>query len=401
MSALLDRLAGEQHLPADDFSDIRRRAQAALMQHGFPDLKTEDWKYTPLKLIEKREFSTDETTAAALPELPFQAQVLHFANGRLDLDTCDLPAGVRLEPIGRESLERAEYGDRAGAFAWLNLARFEQGLRLVFESDQEHPLVLALTTSENFAADVHPRLEVEVAEGVSATLVDLQHNAGAGLVNRVVDIDLARGARLNHVIRRGGGDCAWIERAVVNVHDDADYRVHVLDCGGRLTRQDLRVHLLAEGASGEIDGIGLVDTRQHIDYHTAIEHTVGHTKSRESFRLLGDGSGVGVFNGRIHIHKGADDSHSDLNTANLLLSENARINTKPELEIYAEEVTASHGATIGQLDDDAMFYLRSRGIPADEAGALLKYGFAAAPLEGTEPVEVKEWLQAELKQALV
>ncbi len=400
MSALLERLAGEQQLPTDDFGDIRRRAQAALMQHGFPDLKTEDWKYTPLKLLEKREFSAEQAASSALREPGFKAVVLHFDNGLLNLDDLDLPAGLRIEPIGRESLERADYGDRAGAFAWLNLARFEQGLRLVIESDQDRPLVLALTTAEGFAADVHPRLEVEVAEGVSATLIDYQYDAGAGLVNRVTDVELARGARLNHVIRRGGGDSAWIERTVVNVNDEADYRVHVLDCGGRLPRQDLRVHLLAEGANGEIDGIGLVDTRQHIDYHTAIEHKVGHTNSRESFRLLGDGSGVGVFNGRIHIHKGADDSHSDLETANLLLSEHARINTKPELEIYAEEVTASHGATIGQLDDDAMFYLRSRGIPADAAGALLKYGFAAAPLEGTEPVEVKDWLLEELQRAL-
>ncbi len=400
MSALLDRLAGDRSLPSDDFGDIRRRAQQALMQHGFPDLKTEDWKYTPLKLLEKREFSADETAPATLPELPFEARLLHFANGRLDVDACDLPDGVRIERPGRDALEQADYGDRAGAFAWLNLARFDQGLRLVIESDQDQPLVLALTTSEGFAADVHPRLQIEVTEGVSVTLVDLQKDSGAGLINRVVDIELARGAKLKHVIRRGGGDSAWIERTVVRVGEEADYRAHVLDVGGRLTRQDLHVHLLAAGANGEIDGIGLVDTRQHIDYHTAIEHIVGQTNSRESFRLMGDGSGVGVFNGRIHIHKGADDSHSDLNTANLLLSENARINTKPELEIYAEEVTASHGATIGQLDDDAMFYLRSRGIPANEAGALLKYGFAAAPLQGQADESVREWLLAELHRRL-
>ncbi|QOC21706.1 Fe-S cluster assembly protein SufD [Wenzhouxiangella sp. AB-CW3] len=400
MSALLDRLAGDQHLPGDDFGAIRRRAQQALMQHGFPDLKTEDWKYTPLKLLEKREFNADTTGGAALPGLPFEATVLHFDNGCLDLEGLKLPEGLRIEPIGADSLEQVEYGDRADAFAWLNLARFQQGLRLVIESDQDRPVVLATTTNEGFAAAVHPRLEIEVAEGASATLIDYQQDAGAGLINRVVDVELAKGAKLNHVIRRGGGDSAWIERSVVNVSDDADYRVHVLDCGGRLTRQDLSVQLMAEGANGEIDGIGLVNTRQHIDYHTAIDHTVGHTSSRESFRLLGDGSGVGVFNGRIHIHKDADDSHSDLETANLLLSEHARINTKPELEIYAEEVTASHGATIGQLDDDAMFYLRSRGIPADEAGALLKYGFAAAPLEGQATEPVREWLLGQLREVL-
>jgi Fe-S cluster assembly protein SufD len=109
---------------------------------------------------------------------------------------------------------------------------------------------------------------------------------------------------------------------------------------------------------------------------------------------------VGVFNGRIHIARGADDSHSDLNTANLLLSDSARINTKPELEIYAEEVTASHGATIGQLEDSALFYLRSRGIPATEAMALLKYGFAAAPLENIENETLRDWLMASLNESL-
>jgi Fe-S cluster assembly protein SufD len=160
------------------------------------------------------------------------------------------------------------------------------------------------------------------------------------------------------------------------------------------------VHLLEPGANGEIDGVAFVNSRQHVDWHTAIDHEVGQTNSRESFRILADGTGVGVFNGRIHIQRGADDSHSDLNTANLLLSENARINIKPELEIYAEEVTASHGATIGQLEDSALFYLRSRGLPVDQAMALLKYGFAAAPLEQVEPEAVREWLNQDLHSVL-
>ncbi|MEN1727773.1 MAG: SufD family Fe-S cluster assembly protein, partial [Pseudomonadota bacterium] len=153
-------------------------------------------------------------------------------------------------------------------------------------------------------------------------------------------------------------------------------------------------------ARGEIDGVALINSQQHVDFHTAIDHAVGPTNSRETFRMLADGSGVGVFNGRIHIHRGADDSHSDLNTANLLLSDSARINTKPELEIYAEEVTASHGATIGQLEDSALFYLRSRGVPASEAAALLKLGFASEPLDNIEDEAVRDWVQSVLHQAL-
>lgn len=400
MSALIDRLASEAQLPEDDFSDIRRHARQKLMQHGFPDLKTEDWKYTPLRTLEKRELNEQLRGTSDAPDLPFDCVVIHFDHGRLDPALCRLPEGVRLEPIGRESLEHADYGGRAGAFAWLNLARFEQGWRLVIESDRSEPLVLAFTASDSFDAASHPRIEIELKAGVSATVVEYHDDAGAGLVNIVEDIFLRPGSRLDHVVRRAGADSVWVQRTEARIEADADYRFHALDFGGRLVRQDLRVYLTEAGATGEIDGVATIDSRQHVDYHTAIDHVVGGTNSRESFRILADGTGVGVFNGRIHIHPGADDSHSDLNTGNMLLSETARINTKPELEIHAEEVTASHGATVGQIDSDAVFYLRSRGLTSEEAMALLKYGFAAAPLNAMENETLREWMLEELSQAL-
>lgn len=400
MSALIDQFASEQQLPADDFADIRRHARQQLMEHGFPDLKTEEWKYTPLRVLEKRELADAHAGRCQPPELPFEATVLHFDHGRLDPEACRLPDGIRLEPVARESLERADYGGRAGAFAWLNLARFEQAWRLIIDTDQALPVVVAVTTAEGFDAGVHPRLEIEVSEHVTATLVEVHTDAGAGLVNMVTDIHLGHGAGLHHMLRRSGADSVWVERTVVTAAADASYRFHALDTGGRLVRQDLGVHLAEAGARGEIDGVALIDSRQHVDYHTSIEHVVGHTTSRESFRILGDGTGVGVFNGRIHIHPDADDSHSDLNTGNLLLSESARINTKPELEIHAEDVTASHGATIGQIDDDALFYLRTRGLDAEAAMALLKYGFAAAPLQNIGSEDIKTWLLNELSEAL-
>ncbi|NDY96569.1 SufB/SufD family protein [Wenzhouxiangella limi] len=401
MSAILEQLAPESTLADDRYADIRRRAHQRLMQHGFPDLKTEAWKYTSLKLLEKRELSTASGDVVASPEaLPFSADVIRFDGGLVDEAPTNLPAGVRLEPIDPVELVNLDYGDRAGAMAWLNLARFEQAWKLVIESVLDRPLVLAMTLPEGFSASVHPRLKIEVASGAEAVLIEQQRDHGEGLVNIVQDIELQRGARLRHVISRRNAGSVWVQRTRVSVAADADYRCCALELAGRLVRQDLAVHLLEDGANGEIDGVAFVDSRQHVDWHTAIDHEVGHTNSRESFRILADGSGVGVFNGRIHIQRGADDSHSDLNTANLLLSENARINTKPELEIYAEEVTASHGATIGQLEDSALFYLRSRGLPVDQAMALLKFGFAAAPLEQAQPAAVREWLNADLHSVL-
>ncbi|TVS12698.1 MAG: SufD family Fe-S cluster assembly protein [Wenzhouxiangella sp.] len=401
MSAILNKLAPESELADDRYGDIRRRAHQRLMQYGFPDLKTEAWKYTSLRVLEKRELSATGPSEAGQPAtLPFEADVIPMANGLIDPDRLNLPAGVRLEPMAPADLINLDYGDRAGAMAWLNLARFEQAWRLVIDATLERPLVLAMTSSSDFAASVHPRLQIELAAGVEAVLIEQQADRGAGLINIVEDIALARGSKLRHVIQRRNADSIWVQRTRVTVSADADYRCHALDLGGRLVRQDLSVHLLEAGANGEIDGVAFIDSKQHVDWHTAIDHEVGHTNSRESFRIMADGTGVGVFNGRIHIQRGADDSHSDLNTANLLLSESARINIKPELEIYAEEVTASHGATIGQLEDSALFYLRTRGLPVDQAMALLKYGFAAAPLENAEPEALRDWLTAELETVL-
>jgi Fe-S cluster assembly protein SufD len=398
MSAALEQLAEVDHLTEDDYSAIRRHARQQLMQHGFPDLKTEAWKYTSLRFLDKREFQPQALGQSSAPQLPFDGHLLHFDQGQLQVEGLELPAGVRLEPLGAGALAAVDYGDRAGAFAWLNLASFQQAWRLIIETSLDQPLVLATTTSADFAAAVHPRLVIELAESASATLVEVQDDQGEGLVNIVQDIELGRSSNLRHLLYRNNKQSAWVQRTSVVVAADADYRFHALDLGGRMTRHDLAVKLSAGGALGEIDGVAFVDTKQHVDFHTAIEHQQGHTNSRESFRILADGSGVGVFNGRIHIHRGADDSHSDLNTANLLLSDSARINTKPELEIYAEEVTASHGATVGQLDDAALFYMRSRGIPASQASALLKQGFAATPLHNAGPAPVRDWLLEQLRK---
>lgn len=400
MNELAEKLAPASALAADDFVDLREKAQRALMQHGFPDLKTEAWKYTPIKLLEKRAFQTEAASSSAPPELPFDAYILHFDNGILNAAAAELPRNVTLAPAGRDDFEGIEFGGREDAFAWLNLARFGQAWKIRVDGELDRPLVLATTTSDDFAAAVHPRLFIELADNARATLLETFSDLGEGLVNAVSNIRVGQGGALNHVMRRSGSDTIRVSRTRADVARDAQYRSFVLDTGSRLGRQDLNVFLNEAGAVGEIDGTVALGSKQHVDYHTSIDHCTGYTNSREAFRLLADGTGVGVFNGRIHIHEDSDESHSDLNTASLLLGERARINAKPELEIYSEDVTASHGATIGQLDDDALFYLRSRGLAAEEANRLLKYGFAAAPLEGVPDEAVRGWLLAELQEQL-
>lgn len=401
MSALLEQLAPEDGLPRDGFSALRTQAQKVLMQHGFPHRKTENWKYTPLSLLEQRAFVADlePGTAPDAPELPFEAAVVQMHNGDIDPSAAKLPRGASLTGLVADDVEvDALAADGPNdAFAWLNLARMGQGWKLVIDESVKRPIVLVSTVDDDFEGVVHPRIHVEMLPGSELTLVALQAGGGAGLHNAVFDVRMGERSRLLHVIDRIGGETAWIDHTTVRVTSNADYRAFVSDGGGALTRQDLRVSLDAPNARGAIHGVATLNDRSLVDYHTAIEHHVGPSQSEENFRILADGRATGVFNGRILIVPGADDSHSQMNTGNLLLGENARINTKPELEIHAEDVTASHGATIGQLDDDARFYLRSRGLSDAEAMALLKYGFAAAVFDDLEPGPLADWLLERLK----
>jgi len=405
MSALLEKLVPEQAgSEAGAFDALRREAMRVLMQHGFPDRKTENWKYTPLSLLEKRVFETapGKTEWPAPPDLPFAGGLIHIHDGELDPARCRLPDGVTLtgmvsSDVEIEGLDRAGPGD---AFAWLNLARFDQGWRIRIDHDLNNPLVLLKTTSAGFTAAVHPRLKLEVGSDVSACLVEIDRVEGAGLVNTVFEIRLSDRARLDHLIDRSGSETALIERTDVAVSAHACYRAFALDGGGRLNRQDLKIHLLEPEANGAIHGVAVLGGRSLVDWHTSIEHGVGPTESAEDFRILADDQSVGVFNGRIRIVPGADFSDSRMNTGNLLLSDTARINTKPELEIDAEEVTASHGATVGQLDDLARFYLRSRGLSDEQALVLLKFGFAAAVFETMPAGDVGDWLAGRLKELM-
>lgn len=402
MSALAEKLIPKPEALPSDYSEIRSHALQRLMQYGFPDTKTEAWKYTSLRFLEKRDLGEQTGATTVLPNYPIDAVVLHFDHGRLTTDLSTLPAGVRVSALQADaiSLSRCDeqYGEQAGAFQWLNLARFNEAWDIEITGDQA--VVIATTTSPEFDRDVYPRIRIRVMPNARLELIQDQRDSGQGLVNIVCELSLAQGSSVRHLIHRQNSESVWVQRTDIDIAKDADYRVVAFDRGGRLTRHDLKMRLMDAGAHGEIDGLVLLNGNQHVDWRTEIVHATGHTNSREAFKMLADGQSVGVFNGRIHIFPNADDSHSDLNTANLLLSDDARVNIKPELEIYSEEVTASHGATIGQLDDRSLFYLRSRGMSEADALALLKFGFAAEPLEQIQNEALKEWALSELKEVL-
>lgn len=406
MSALLKKLAPERTQTGPHWlAGARREARKQLMRHGFPTLKTEDWKYTSLRGLEKTEFDIPENGKGGCfaGEGGESIYLLRWRNDKL-IAPEDMPPGIRLIPLseldeqrGRALIER-NFGGPEGAFAWLNTDQFEEGWLLEITESQSQPLILEFQNTGS--AVRHPRITINLAPGVEARIVE-RHASDGGLLNIVMSTRLEAGAQLDYArLQNAAPESFIVQRHDVRIERDARLAWTTLDLNGRLMRHDLNVDLAQTGSECRIDGAFVARGRSHLDHHTRITHTVGRTQSRETFRGILSGHGHGVFNGKIIMAPGADGSDSELNSANLLLSPDARIDTKPELEIHAEEVKAAHGATVGALDETALFYLQSRGLPREQAVSLLKHAFVGEIVEKVSPLALRTVFAEHLKQAL-
>ena len=219
------------------------------------------------------------------------------------------------------------------------------------------------------------------------------------MVNTVTEFTLAEGAQVTNVrLNMDGENVQHIGATGVRQQRSSRFESHCVGFGGPLRRHDLQVRLEGEGAACKLNGVVVTQGTQHYDNHTTIEHIAAHCNSEETYRNIAADKSHAVFNGRIHIHPDAQKSNANMNNKNLLLTTGAEIDTKPELEIYADDVKCAHGATIGQLDEESLFYLVSRGISRRDANVLLTMAFINE-LVAQVPVEaVKETVQARLNQ---
>lgn len=329
MVSLEPYLRAFEALPDAARTTARRSALDTFLALGFPGTGEEEWKYTDL---------------APLTALPPEA----------------------LAPGAQAPLTLPEtYADGLDA---LNAAFAAGGLEQSLDGVTAEPIVAA--------ADGHQRHRLHLKRGAEATLVlDV---SGASLFQTVFsDITLDDGARL-HVLRIAdpGTDAHRLTRTHITLGRDAQLDMVCVDLGGRLVRHDLTIDLAAPGAEARLHGLYAPIGQSHVDNHTRIEHRAPHCSSREYFRGIARDKARAIFNGMIRVHQGAQKTDSEQRVANLILSKGAEINAKPELEIYADDVKCAHGATFGQLDENALFYLRSRGLPREAARALLIWTFA-------------------------
>jgi len=372
--------------------------RAAAFEHfaslGFPAARDEAWKYTSLRRLEARRFPVwaGSATSVDLPAALASCRIVVVdGRRRADLSTGDLPAGLRLRTLAEAqadgeslgALLRVAQGGGTERFAALNAALCPDVLLLdVAEGADAQPVEIVVASAASEPGMSHPRLVVRAARGSTSRIV-LRHlgDDAERFVNSVVDVEVGPDAT-THLYRLldGGNRAFHIERIEATVGQRGTFVVHDAQLGAGLARLDLNARLAAPRAAAELTGLFLADGSRHLDTHVHVDHLAVGTRSLQDYRGVAAGRGRAVFNGKAVVHEGAQQSQARQTSRNLLLTPGAEIDTKPELEIYADDVQCSHGATTGQLDAAALFYLRSRGLSETEARSALTRAFAGSVL---------------------
>ncbi len=395
---------------------IRKAAIARFSELGLPTTADEAWIYTNVAPIGEIDFVPAGPVSVSKAEVArydfAEGFLAVFVNGRFSAEHSrldGLPRGVKVcaisEARGAEGeVVKAHLSRHARfegqAFAALNTAMMADGVFVYAASGvvSEAPIhVLHLTVAGSRPVSVHPRTLI-VAE-TSAAVTVVETFAGAGeetyFCNPVCEIVGGENANVDHykITREAAGA---YHVATVQLHQlrSSVIASHAVTLGGGLVRNNISTHLAGEGADCHLYGMYMVDTGEHVDNHLIVDHASPHCDSREFFKGVLDGKGRGIFSGRIIVRKDAQKTDAKQTNMSLLLSDDAQVESKPQLEILADDVKCTHGATIGQLSDEAMFYLRSRGLSAETARSMLVYAFAREGIENLRVEALREQLDA-------
>jgi Fe-S cluster assembly protein SufD len=411
-------LTGTREIATTPHPWLDERRGAALERANalaVPTTRDEEWRFTDLTALTKLKVGPARAPAVVSPDA-LDAFIVPEAGARLVFvdglyapslsQVSDESAGVRVlalaEALKSDGRRLEPYLAKLATFennvfAALNTAHLREGAVILVAKDAActKPVhVLHLATQPSTVA--YPRCLVVAASGCECTVIEEYAGVSdeAYFTNAVTEISVAANARLRHIrLQRETGAAFHIATCGVSVAKDASYASQAISLGARLSRYDLAVLLNGEGASVNIDGLALISARQLADTHTLIDHAQPNGRSAQLHKTIVAGAAHAVFNGKIFVRRGAQLTDSAQQSRNLLLSDKATVDTKPQLEIFADDVKCAHGATVGQLDAEQLFYLRSRGLPERAARNLLTYAFGAAVIERIPVRSVVERLE--------
>jgi Fe-S cluster assembly protein SufD len=380
---------------------VRARGRAAFEQAGFPTTRQEAWRFTNVAPITTTPFKLAEgmpTNAAAMVArvaVPGSGRLV-LLNGRFAPELSDLnglPVGLKIGSLAAAMASGAPECSLLGQqpveghpFAALNAAFLEDGALVAIRKGAaiETPVHVVIITGGTGRTMVHPRVLIAAGAGSQADIaVSFLTTAGeAHFTNAVIEASLAEGAIVNCCLDQRGTEGSFLVSNVhIDAHKDSSFKLRTVTVGGRLVRNDAVAVLAGEGAHVDLDGCYLVDGSSLVDNHTTIDHAMPNCTSHELYKGILDGKARAVFNGRIIVRLDAQKTDSKQTNRALLLSDEATINSNPQLEIFADDVKCTHGAAVGQLDDEAMFYLRARGLSAKDARDMLIHAYAGEVLE--------------------
>ena len=385
----------------------RKEAFTQLEKTGFPTQKWENWRFTNVSNISDGEFMISEISDApqTTPDIDsYQMEgvdTVVIYNGHYQKDISSIPNGVNLLS-GSEYMERKNGNfDRANnsPFDLLNTAFTDSGMCIVLEKNTlvKSPIRILFISNGDRSIMVNPRVNVDIGESSSLTFIE-QHvgDATSFFQNESVFITLGNNAQLNHVRIQSNSEFTQnISNLNVNQAADSQYEFFQLVDGSKLGRSDICVQLDGENAQCNINSLTLSKNNQHIDNNIIVNHNSAQTQSSQFVKSILFDTSTGVFNGRTVVHENAQKITAQQTNKNILLSKKAKMNANPQLEIYADDVKCSHGSTTGQIDEDALFYLQSRGINKQDAMELMVAGFANEVLDKIPHPEIKKAIYTE------
>jgi Fe-S cluster assembly protein SufD len=403
-------MAFEERVDVDaDLHDVRTEAFKNFEEKGFPTKKDEAWKYTSLNAILKNDFSVFPKNENTVQYSDVKKYYLHeidtykvvFVDGVFSsflsstthdgLDVC-LMSSALTKPKYKMVIDEYfnKIANKDESLTSLNTAFAYEGAYINIPRNKvaDKPIeIINFSTGSESALLVQPRNLIIVGENAHVQIIERHQslNENPVLTNSVTEIFAQKRAIVDYYkIQNDNLEASLIDNTYIAQKEQSHASVHTFSFGGNLTRNNLNFYHQGEHIDSTLKGITIIEGKQHVDHYTLVQHATPNCESHQNYKTILDDKSTGVFNGKIYVEKEAQKTNAFQQNNNILLSDKASVNAKPQLEIFADDVKCSHGCTIGQLDEKAMFYMQSRGIPEKEAKALLMYAFTNEVIESVK-----------------